>query len=135
MLSEKTPVPSINGPVLIIAQMIKNVMSSVSEAEFSGLFICAKSMIPLRNTLMEMGWLQPPSSFQCENSTAIGVTNKTTVNKMLKSMYMRLWWLRCRYSQDHFRYYWVPGNKNLADYSTKHNPPLYHLSCRPTHSG
>ena len=89
--------------------MIKNVMSSAAEAKLSGLFICAKAMVPLRNTLMEMGWTQPPSPFQCENSTANGVINKTMVNKMLKSMDMCLWWIRCRYSQEHFRYYWAPG--------------------------
>ena len=76
MLSENNPVPSINGPVLTIAQIIKNVMSSTAEAELSGLFICAKDMIHLRNTLLEMGWPQPPSPVKCDNSTATGVTNK-----------------------------------------------------------
>ena len=47
---------------------------------------------------MEMGWPQPHLPIQCDNSTTIGVTNKTMVNKILKFMYMRLWWLRCRYS-------------------------------------
>ena len=102
MLSLNTPVPSLNGPVLTIAQMIEKVMSSAAEAELSGLFICAKAMIPLRNTLMEMGWPQPPSPIHCDNSTATGVTNKTMVNKMLKSMDINRWWLQCRYSQDHF---------------------------------
>ena len=68
-------------------------MSSDAEAKLSGLFICAKTMIPLRNTLIEMGCPQPPSPVQCDNSTATGVTNKTMVKKMLKSMDMRLWWL------------------------------------------
>ena len=52
MLSENTHVPSLNGPVLTIDQITKNVMSSAAEAELSGLFICAKAMIPLRNTLI-----------------------------------------------------------------------------------
>ena len=98
-------------------------MSSAAEAKLSGLFICAKAMIPLRNTLIKMGWPQLPSPVQCDNSTATGVTNKTMVKKILKSMDMRLWWLQCRYSQEHFRFYWAPGNQNLADYSTKHHPP------------
>ena len=55
MLSKNTPVPSLNGPVLTIAQIIKNIMSSASEDELSDLFICPKAMIPLRNTLIEMG--------------------------------------------------------------------------------
>ena len=123
MLSKNTPVPALNGPVLTIAQVIKNVMSSAAEVELSGLFIWAKAMIPLRNTLMEMGWPQPPSPVQCDNSTSTGVTNKNMLNKMLKSMDMRLWWLWCRYSQDNFLYYWAPGNQSLAKYSTKHHPP------------
>ena len=47
-------------------------------------------MVPLRNTLMEMGWPQSPSPIQCNNSTAISVTIKTMVNKILKSMDMSL---------------------------------------------
>ena len=39
MLSKNTPVPALNGPVLTIAQVIKNVMSSAAEVELSGLFI------------------------------------------------------------------------------------------------
>ena len=135
MLFKNTPVPSLNVPVLTIAQIIKNDMSSAAEAKLLGLFVCTKSMIPLRNTLIEMGWHQPPSPVQCNNSTATGVTNKTMVNKMPKSMDMRLWWLRCRYSQEHSRYYWAPGNQNLANYSTKHLKNLYHLSHRTTHTG
>ena len=135
MISKNTTVPSINRPVLTISQIIINVMSSAAEAELSGLLIYTKPMVPLRNTLMEMGWPHPPSPVQCDNSTAIGVTNKTMVNKILKSMDMRLWWLRCCYSQDHFCYYWSPGNQNLSDYSTKHHPPLYHLSHWKTRIG
>ena len=93
MISKNTPLPSINKTVLAIAHIIKNVMSSAAEAEVSGLFICAKAMIPLRNTLIKMGWPQSPSPVQCDNSTVTGVTNKTMVKKMLKSMEMRLWWL------------------------------------------
>ena len=54
MLSEDTLVPTINGPVLTIAQIIKFVISSVVEAEIAGLFICAKAMVTLQNTLIEM---------------------------------------------------------------------------------
>ena len=93
MLSENTSVPSLNGPILTIAQILKNVMSSAAEAELSGLFIYAKAMRPLRNTLIKMGWPHSPSPVQCDNSTATGVTNNTMENKMLKSMDMSLWWL------------------------------------------
>ena len=81
MLSEDTPVPSINRPVLTISQIIKNVTSSAAEAELAGLFICAKSPVPLRNTILEMGWPHTNLPIQCDNSTAIGVTNNTMVKK------------------------------------------------------
>ena len=48
MLSKDVPVPKYNGPVLIIAQIIKCVMYSAAEAELAGLYICAKEMAPLR---------------------------------------------------------------------------------------
>ena len=43
--------PSDNGPVLSLAQIINVVMSSVSEPELSGLFMTAKEMVPLQQTL------------------------------------------------------------------------------------
>ena len=88
MLSENTPVTSLNGPVLTISQIINTIMYLAPEADLSGLFICYKAMIPLKNTLVKMGWPQPPSPVQCDNSTATGVTNNTMVNNMLKSMDM-----------------------------------------------
>ena len=45
----------INSPVLTIAEIIKNVMDLAAEAEMAALYITAKNMIPLRNTLIEMG--------------------------------------------------------------------------------
>ena len=42
MLSEDVPIPLYNGPVLTIAQIIKNVLSYASEAELEGLFTIAE---------------------------------------------------------------------------------------------
>ena len=42
MLSEDVPVPTYNGPILTISQIIINVMLSSAESELAGLFICAK---------------------------------------------------------------------------------------------
>ena len=54
-LSENEPKPKLNGPILTIAQIIKTVMASAAEAEMAAPFITAKKMIPLCNTLIEMG--------------------------------------------------------------------------------
>jgi hypothetical protein len=134
-LSEDDPIPRFNGAVLTIATVIKFVMASAAEAELAALFIAARKMVPHRQTLIDMGWPQPCSPVQTNNSTAIGVTNKTIVPKRAKMMDMRLWWLRCRGSQKQFCYYWDAGSKNWADYSTKHHPNIYHEALRPTHAG
>jgi hypothetical protein len=135
MCTENDPIPSHNGPILTIAQIIKFVMSSAAEAETAALFICAKEMIPLRQSLIEMGWPQPKSPIQTDNTTALGVANKTIIAKKMKSMDMRLWWLRCRESQGQFRYFWGPGPTSLADYPSKAHPDIYHESQRPIHAG
>ena len=134
-LAEDDPFPRFNGAILSIAQIIKFVMASAAEAELAALFITAREMIPHRQTLIEMGWPQPKSPIQTDNSTAEGVINKTIVPRRSKMMDMRLWWLRCRGSQDQFRYYWDAGSKNWADYHTKHHPDTYHEAHRPTHAG
>ena len=91
MLSKDIPVPTFNGPILTISQIIKFVAFSATEADFAGLYICAKEMVPLRNSLVEMGWPQPQSPIQTDNTTALGVANKTIITKKMKSMDMRLW--------------------------------------------
>jgi hypothetical protein len=132
-LSENDPFPRFNGAVLSIAQIIKFVMASAAESELAALFIAAREMIPHRQTLIDMGWPQPKSPIQTDNSTAAGVTNNAIVPRRSKMMDMRLWWLRCREGQ--FRYYWDAGSKNWADYNTKLHPDTYHQAHRNTHAG
>ena len=78
---------------------------------------------------------QGRSTIQTENYTAGVVTNNRIFPKSTKAMDMRFHWLLCRMVQGQFRFYWAPSTKNLRYYSTNHNPPLYHLSHRPAHSG
>ena len=52
-------------------------MSYATEAELAALFITAKDMAPLRQTLIEMKWPQGQSPIQTNNSIAVGVTNNT----------------------------------------------------------
>ncbi len=108
-LLEGNPLPCFNSAVLTIATIIKFVMTSAAEAELAALFIAARKMVPHRQTLIDMRWLQPQSPIQTGNSTTIGVTNKTIVPKQSKMMDMRLWWLQCQGSQNQFSYYWDAG--------------------------
>ena len=58
---------------------MKYVVSSAEEAEMTALFLTAKEMVPLRQTLTEMGWKQPPSPIQSDNYTELGMTNCTLI--------------------------------------------------------
>ena len=129
-LSEKYPNPKYKGPVLTISLIIKSVMDSASESEMAALYITAKKMMPIHNKIIEMGWLQAKSPIQTDKTTAVGLTNKTIVNKATKSADMKLWWLRRRESQDQFRYYWAPGSEHEGGYSTKHHPYNYNETKR-----
>ncbi len=99
-LSENDPFPCFNGAVLSISQIIKFVMTSAAESELAALFVTTREMIPHRQTLIAMGWPQPKSPIQTNDSTAADVTNKTIVPRRVKMMDMRLWWLQCHGSQN-----------------------------------
>ena len=50
--------------------------------------------------------------------------------KRLKAIDMRFYQLRDRENQNLFNLYWSKGDKNLADYFTKHHPGTYHKKMR-----
>jgi hypothetical protein len=93
-LSENEPFLQFNGAVLLIAQIIKFVMAPAAKSELAAIFVIAREMIPHMQTLISMGWPQPKSPIQTDNSTAVGVTNKTILPRRAKMIDMRFWWLR-----------------------------------------
>ena len=127
-LSKNDAMPQWNRSVFTLAQIIKFVMYSASEAELGALFIAAQEMVATRNTLEEMKLPQPKSPIQTENSATAGVVNNTIVPRKLKTMDRRLHCIRCRETQGQFRYYWASRSLNWGDYSTRQHPPppLYH---------
>ena len=125
-LSSDVQHPPNNGAILTIAQIIDAVMSSTAEAEF----INAKEAVHLWCILLEMGHPQPRTPIQTDNSTAEGVINSRVKPKRTKLMDMRFEWLLDRQQQGQFKIYWRPGKTNLADYFTKHHPPLHHRNVR-----
>jgi hypothetical protein len=78
-LLESDPFLRFNGAILSITQIIKFVMALAAESELAVFFIMAREMIPHCQTLIAMGWSQPKSPIQMNNSTAAGITNKTIV--------------------------------------------------------
>jgi hypothetical protein len=63
------------GPLLNRSNVIRNVMESAAEAEVGALYDNPREAVPLRNTLQEMGYPQPPTPVQVDNSTANGFAN------------------------------------------------------------
>ena len=119
-----------NGPVHTTASILKNVVSSASEAEYGGIFMNAKAALPLRQALLDLGHAQPPTPIQTDNDTATGLANETIKQKHSKTVDMRFHWVRDRIGQKQFQVYWRPGTTNKADYFSKHHAPGHHQAVR-----
>ena len=113
--------PLLNGIIHGVCKILCNIMSSVAEAKLGALFLNAEEAVPIRTTLIEMNWPQPPTPIQVDNSTAVVIANQTIKQKMSKAMYMRFYWVIDRIKQGQFKLYWRPGSTNLSDYPTKHH--------------
>ena len=57
----------------------------------------------------------PPTPIQVENSTAVGIANKSIKQKQSKAMDMRFHWIQDRILQEHFHAFWKQGPTNLGD--------------------
>jgi hypothetical protein len=75
---------NLNGSILNLASVNKNVVASVAESEVGAFFQNAQSGAPLRVTLAELGHIQPPTPLRTDNSTAFGILNET-IKKKIKS--------------------------------------------------
>ena len=107
-------------------------MASAAKAEYGALFLNGQAAVPVRVTLIEMGHPQPPTPIQVDNSTAVGIANKSIKQKMSKAMDMRFHWIQDRILQSHFHVFWKPGSTNLGDYHSKHHPEAHHIQVRST---
>jgi hypothetical protein len=80
-MSNNEAIPSNNGGILTILQIIKAVMSSTAEAEIGALYINCKEAIPARQALEYLGHKQPPTPMQTDNTTALGVVSNNVMKK------------------------------------------------------
>jgi hypothetical protein len=77
-LGNKSPEQeTLNGSILSVAPIVKNVVASAAESEVGACFHNTQSGAPLRVTLTELGHTQPPTLLQTDNSTAYGIVNET----------------------------------------------------------
>jgi hypothetical protein len=120
----------LNGSILNVASVTKNVVASAAESEVGACFHNAQSGAPLRVTLTELGHIQPPMPLRTDNSIAFGILNETIKQIRSKAMDMRYHWLTDRFRQKQFYVYWRPGRENLGDYHTKHHSAQHHKDTR-----
>ncbi len=71
--------------VLTIATIIKFAMALAAEAKLAALFIATRKMVPHLQTLTDMGWLQPQSPIQTDNSTSVGGYKQDHCSKMIQN--------------------------------------------------
>jgi hypothetical protein len=88
-LGNKSPEQeTLNGSILNVAAVIKNVVASAAESEVGACFHNTQSGAPLRVTLAELGHPQPPTHLRTDNSTAYCIVNETIKQKRSKAMDM-----------------------------------------------
>jgi hypothetical protein len=117
---------TLNGSILNVSAVIKNVVASAAESKVGACFHNAQSGAPLRAILNELGHTQPPTPLRKDKSTAFGILNETIKQKRSKAMDIRYHWLTNREHQKQFDVYWRPGRENLSDYHTKHHSAQHH---------
>jgi hypothetical protein len=87
---------TLNGSILNVVSVIKNVVASAAESEVGACFQNAQSVAPLRVTLTELSLIQPSTPIRTYNSTEFGILNETIKQKRSKEMDMRYHWLTDR---------------------------------------
>jgi hypothetical protein len=110
------------------SSVLKVIVSSTAEAEYTALFENGKAGILERTTLEELGHTQGPTRINTDNSTDCGIANNSVKKQCSCAMDMRFHWIHDRVKQGQFEVNWEPSKSNRGDYFTKHFTNAHH--CR-----
>ena len=110
-----------------------NVVASAGEGETGAAFYNGQEIMPLRQTLIELGHPQPATPLRTDNAFTAGFSAGTIKQRRSKAIDMRFYWLKDRQAQGQLNIYWRPGATNLADYPSKHHAPAHHRRMRTTY--
>jgi hypothetical protein len=83
----------LNGAFYSNITILRFVVASAAEAELGALFHNCQDGIIFRQTLADMGHLQPKTPVHCDNATAVGIANNTVKRQRSRSMEMRFFWI------------------------------------------
>ncbi len=121
----------LNGAIHVTCTILKLVAASTAEAELGALFLNAQEAKVFRLVLDELGHPQPPTPIHIDNTTTVGIVNKTIKCQWSRAMEMRYFWLLNRETQKYFKFYYQPGQENLGDYPSKHHTANIHQHVGP----
>jgi hypothetical protein len=120
-----------NGAFFSLCAILQFVVASVAKAKLDALFLNCKEGIIFRMTLEELSHSQPKTLVHCNNAMAIGIANNTAKRQRSCSMEMRYFFVCDKIAQDAYEVKYHPGQKNLADYQSKHHIGAHHKAVRP----
>eukprot|EP00957_Ditylum_brightwellii_P190485 14499587-Ditylum_brightwellii.AAC.1 len=89
MLLKREHDNQMNGPLLVVSTILRNVMALVTEAELGALFENSKEAAALQVTPEELGHQQPATPIQVDNSTTYGIVNSSIRQRKSKAIDMQ----------------------------------------------
>ena len=123
--------PSENGPVHVEFRITRNVIESDTGAELGEFFETFQKVKSTRTAIEKMSHQQPPNIDG--NGKYSSKKNRYWNGKIKRprAIDMKFYWVRDKIQQNNSHIFWGYGNKNLADYVTKHYPIWHHITMRP----
>ena len=106
----KTYNPKMNGLIYILCKIMKNIVAYAAEAEFGTIFLNGQEAVPIRTTLEQTKWPQPPPPFQVDNYTAICIAKRQIKQKIPKVFDMIFYWICDIIPKKQFNLYWKKGD-------------------------
>ena len=82
-----------NGAVHVMSTVMRQVLSSATEAEVDATFYRCQDAVPLRNTLSKLGHVQEATLIITYNECCKGILNNTVKQRWSKAMDMRFSWV------------------------------------------
>ena len=114
-----------------MSTVMRQVLLSATELEVGTTFYGCQDVIPIHNTVSNLGHVQGPTLIITDNECCEGILNNTAKQGQSEAMDMRFYWVKCRITQGQFKLLWQSGRENLADYFTKLHAQVHHKKIRP----
>jgi len=114
------PKYKIDGVISVDTHVVKNICTSIAEAEYTACFNNCITALRYQSFLEDLGYPQiTPIKIYVDNDCSKGVANRTSKEKRLKHMNMRLHKVRELVDDKIVDVLWCSSKDNIADFGTK----------------